>query len=94
VRAFEPWPGAFFEWEGRRLIVRQALAVDVSPETVGRISLVQGLPALGTAEGSLLLEVIQPAGRNPMPGEAFVRGARGFIGAMIAPPAETQPGPD
>jgi methionyl-tRNA formyltransferase len=94
VRAFEPWPGAFFEWEGRRLIVREALAVDASPEAVGRISLVQGIPALGTAEGSLLLEIIQPAGRNPTPGEAFVRGARGFVGAMIAPPAETQPGPD
>jgi methionyl-tRNA formyltransferase len=86
VRAFEPWPGAFFDWEGRRLIVRQALAVGVRPEAAGRIGLVRGLPALGTAEGSLLLEVIQPAGRNPMPGEAFVRGARRFIGAMIAPP--------
>jgi len=93
VRAFEPWPGAFFEWDNRRLIVREGLAVDARPEAVGRISLVDGLPALGTAEGSLLLEIIQPAGRNPMSGEAFVRGARRFIGAMMAPPAETQPGP-
>ncbi len=91
VRAFEPWPGAFFEWDNRRLIVREALAVDARPEAVGRISLVDGLPALGTAEGSLLLEVIQPAGRNPMPGEAFVRGARGFVGSTIALPAEAQP---
>ena len=76
VQAFNPWPGAFFEWEGGLLKVRRArVSADKSPGSGMRL-IVEGRPAVGTSEGILILEEVQPAGKNPMPGKAFLAGAR------------------
>ena len=37
---------------------------------------IEGRPALGTGEGILILEEVQPAGKKSMPGRAFLTGAR------------------
>jgi methionyl-tRNA formyltransferase len=36
----------------------------------------QGLPAVGTLKGILVLDEVQPPGRKSMPGKAFLTGAR------------------
>jgi len=36
---------------------------------------------VGTAEGLLVLDEVQPAGKKAMPGEVFLRGARGWASA-------------
>ena len=89
VRALLPWPGAFALWpdpatgETRQLKVLRAA---VLPRAVGPASAVvstpQG-PAVGTADGALVLLEVQPPGKRPMPGADFARGARGFIGARL-----------
>lgn len=83
IRAFEPWPGSFFKWNGKRIVVRKANVFEVSETTPGIVTDFHGLPAVGTKEGLLVLDEVQPAGRKRMRGDAFIRGAPRFIGSMI-----------
>ncbi len=79
VRAYQPWPGSFFETHDGRVIVWKSRITpgDAPP---GRI--VAG-PALATAEGLLELVEVQPAGGRRMSGEEFVRGHPGLIGSIV-----------
>jgi methionyl-tRNA formyltransferase len=78
VRAFYPWPGAYTLWKGEILKIHRAHALLPSPieVTPAQPAIVEGLPAFGASDGLLVIEELQPAGKKPMPGEAFLRGAR------------------
>ncbi|MCX7608751.1 MAG: methionyl-tRNA formyltransferase [Anaerolineales bacterium] len=76
VRAMNPWPGAYFEWRGAPLKVLRARVGEAKSPGAGRRLTVEGRPALGCGEGILILEEVQPAGKRPMPGKAFLAGAR------------------
>ncbi|NOY99105.1 MAG: methionyl-tRNA formyltransferase [Chloroflexi bacterium] len=78
VRAFNPWPGTFFEWNGALLKVHRASVGEGKSPGVGSRIVVAGRPAVGAGEGILILEVVQPAGKKPMPGKAFLSGARNW----------------
>jgi len=78
VRAFNPWPGAFTLWKDRPLKIHRAHAAPLASPGAGVRLIVEGLPAIGTGEGVLVLDEVQPAGKKPMPGEVFLRGARGW----------------
>ncbi|MCW5878321.1 MAG: methionyl-tRNA formyltransferase [Anaerolineales bacterium] len=73
VRAFQPWPGAYLPWAGGALKVQRA-RVAVGAGTPGARLVHQRLPALGTADGLLLLEEVHPPGKKPMSGADFLRG--------------------
>jgi methionyl-tRNA formyltransferase len=77
VRAYQPWPGSFIELDGARLKVWSAGvlggAVRVEP---GAIVPAEGTIAMGTVEGSLRLDEVQPAGRRRMSGADYRRGRR------------------
>jgi methionyl-tRNA formyltransferase len=76
VRAMNPWPGAYFDWNGAPLkVLRAHLHGGKSPGAGHRLN-VEGNPALGTSEGILILETVQPAGKKSMSGRAFLAGAR------------------
>jgi methionyl-tRNA formyltransferase len=96
VRAFEPWPGSYLEWNGRRLAIKKAHPLPGESPEIGRVQMVVGFPAIGTAEGLLVLDSIQPAGRTEVAGDAFLRGARDFVGALLPSlghhPSEEPPG--
>ncbi|MFZ6029651.1 MAG: methionyl-tRNA formyltransferase [Chloroflexota bacterium] len=79
VRAFQPWPGTFFFWQDQPLKVLRARAVAEEIATPGRRVLYQGLPAVGAADGLLVLDEVQPAGKKVMPGKVFLQGARGWL---------------
>ncbi len=83
VRAFNPWPGTFFTFAGQRLRVlrAQALPWPEAPLPPGERLVWRKLPAVAAADGLLLLEEVQPAGKKPMSGRAFLAGARGWIGS-------------
>lgn len=85
VRAFDPWPGAFLYWGRRRLLIRKASRRPTDALAPGEAGIVQGCPAVGTGDGVLLLEVLQPEGRAPMRGPDFLRGAPGFVSARLTP---------
>jgi methionyl-tRNA formyltransferase len=77
VRAFNPWPGAYFVWEGNPLKVHQA-SIGVGKMREGERGIYLGLPAVGTSGSLLVLEEVQPAGKKRMSGKAFLAGARNW----------------
>lgn len=80
VRAFDPWPGAYFIWNGNVLKVRKAHAETLEAENAaaGQRLIVHGLAAVGTGTGALVLDEVQPAGKKPMSSVAFLAGGRGW----------------
>jgi methionyl-tRNA formyltransferase len=80
VRAFQPWPGTFFEWEGNPFKVLKAHVQPDSSVLVGLKSTFGGYPCIGTGDGWLVLDEVQLAGKKPMKGDIFLRGARQWIG--------------
>lgn len=76
VRALSPWPGAYTHWKGKLLKVHRAHAVDAPAGEPGRPVLRNGLPAFSTAQGLLVLDQVQLAGKKAMPGQTFLQGAQ------------------
>jgi methionyl-tRNA formyltransferase len=88
VRAFDPWPGTFLEWEGHRLAVLHAGIADIPGIPMGAITRSGVFPAIGTPRGQLILKLVQPAGRQPVPGDAYLRGTPAFANARLVPGAD------
>jgi methionyl-tRNA formyltransferase len=76
VRAFNPWPGAYTFWQGGQLKVHRARALENIDSSPMHRLIFDRLPAVGTSQGILILDEVQPAGKKPMPGADFLRGAR------------------
>ncbi|MEK6271080.1 MAG: methionyl-tRNA formyltransferase [Actinomycetota bacterium] len=74
VRALNPHVGAYLELDtGGRLGVRAASAQD-GALTPGQLAADGRALLLGCGEGVLRLDVVQPAGKRPMPADAYLRG--------------------
>jgi methionyl-tRNA formyltransferase len=85
IRAFNPWPGTFTFWKGRRLKVIEASLLpdwegDASPGTV--LDVEDGA-AVATGEGALRLEEIQLAGKRAMAIRPFLQGRQDFVGSQL-----------
>ena len=78
VRAFNPWPGAFMDFDEAPLKIHRARveAVNALP---GQRLVHQGQPAVGARGGILILEEVQPAGKKSMSGKSFLAGARTWV---------------
>ncbi len=76
VRAFNPWPGTFFQWSDAPLKIHVAHPVEKTSPGIGKKTIHKQFPAVGTSEGILVLDQIQPAGKKSMPGDVFLRGAK------------------
>ena len=84
VRAFRPWPGAFIEAKGLRLVVHDcAVAGSMAGDVPGRVVAQEDGIALTTSDGRLVLETVQPAGGRSMSGAAFRRGRPSIVGAIV-----------
>lgn len=75
VRAFNPWPGAFMDFDGVLLKVHRA-RVENGNAAEGQRLIIQDQPAVGARGGILVLEEVQPAGKKSMSGKSFLAGAR------------------
>ncbi len=79
VRAMNPWPGAWFEYNGQPLKVLKARA-DIlftsMMQAPGARIVTGNQPVVATSRGFLFLEEVQPPGKKPMDGKAFLAGAR------------------
>jgi methionyl-tRNA formyltransferase len=78
VRAMDPWPGAWFEWNGNVLKVGRAFVSEAKGPVPGSRFIVAGRPAVMTANGALVLDEVQPAGKKMMPGKSFLAGAKNW----------------
>jgi methionyl-tRNA formyltransferase len=78
VRAFNPWPGAFTYWDNHILKIHRAHVADLPSQSTGRKIIYQALPAITTANGLLVLDELQLAGRTVQTGKVFLQGARNW----------------
>jgi methionyl-tRNA formyltransferase len=72
VRAFNPWPGAWFEAGGERIKLLAADPVEAAGEP-GEVLPDKGL-TIACGEHALAAVLVQRAGRAPVAGPEFVRG--------------------
>lgn len=83
VRALNPWPGAFMEFDGAMLKIHRARVgqiVNLSHYEVGQRLTQANQPAVGARGGVLILDEVQPAGKKSMSGKSFLSGARNWVG--------------
>ena len=78
VRAFNPWLGAFMDFEGALLKIHRA-HVGGAVASVGQRLVYQEQPAVGARGGLLILDEVQPAGKKSMSGKSFLAGARHWL---------------
>jgi methionyl-tRNA formyltransferase len=78
IRAFHPWPGTFMFWNNSQLKIHKAHVVESSSTETGKHVVVDGLPAIGTKDGLIVFDELQPAGKKSMPGKAFLAGGRAW----------------
>ena len=78
VRAFNPWPGAFMDFEGTMLKVHRA-HVDEGNVPAGKRLVWRDQPAVGAGGGIFVLDEVQPPGKKSMSGKAFSSGARNWV---------------
>ncbi len=77
IRALNPWPGTWAEWNGKRIKIHAAhpaeriVTHDVSP---GDFSDGEGVLYINCEDGPLAIDLIQPEGKKIMSGEEFIRG--------------------
>jgi len=89
VRAFQPWPGCYTRWRGRRLEIFEALPLpEKSTLEAGQVvaPTIEGSKAafgVCTADGILGVCQVQLEGKRAMSAAEFLRGQREFIGATL-----------
>jgi len=87
VRAFQPWPGAYTSWDGRRLEIIEAIALPAEGKhREGEVvALSREGAAFGVSTGHGILGVIkvQLQGKRVMPATDFLRGQRRLTGAVL-----------
>jgi methionyl-tRNA formyltransferase len=80
ARAFNPWPGAFMDFDGTLLKVHRAHAIaEAENAEIGQKLIYQGQPAVSAGGGLLVLDEVQPAGKKTMSGKSFLAGARNWV---------------
>lgn len=78
VRAFDPWPGAYTFCNNGMLKIHRTHISEGLLAPPGKRIIRENLPAYTTGLGILVIDNLQPAGKNPMDGKTFLRGARGW----------------
>ena len=91
IRAFDPFPGACFEWQGQALKCWRARVVDGAgaPGTVLRVE--AGEPVVACGHGALQLTVLQRPGGRRQPARECLQNAPLAAGdALARPPAPSR----
>jgi methionyl-tRNA formyltransferase len=85
VRAYDPWPGAYTYWRGKRLKILRVRPVTAgtTDEEPGRVINLDDGVAVVAGTDALLLEEIQLAGKKALAAQEFIRGQRNFIGSVL-----------
>ena len=80
VRAYEPWPTSYFLWDDLRIVVRKAhVSMQKASLTPGQTTAIDDFPGVVTSDGTLVLDIVQPAGKRALGGADFLRGAPTFL---------------
>jgi methionyl-tRNA formyltransferase len=79
IRAFNPWPICYINWENIQLRV---FAAEVSKEKnleQGKRGIKDKYPCIGTLTNDLILKEVQPPGKKRIDGKSFLNGARNWV---------------
>ena len=76
TRAFNPWPTAFFDWDGTIVKVYSTKVMPSSNLNPGERGRLEKYPIVGTVSKDLMLLEIQLPGKNRVDGKVFLNGAR------------------
>ena len=82
TRAYDPWPGAYTWWQGRKLDMLEARAAPGSAPP-GAVATHGDGPAVGTRDGLLLPLRVKLEGKAAVGAAEFLRGHRDFAGARL-----------
>lgn len=76
VRAMNPEPVAWFEFEAHPVRVLESAISDIPGLSEGVAVLSEGELVVGSSDRAVILRIVQPAGKKPMPGADWFRGLR------------------
>ena len=76
IRAMQPWPTAFFDWDGKNVKVFSAEILDCQTLTIGERGKIRKHPCVGTKTNDLMLLELQMPGKKLVTGKVFLNGAR------------------
>jgi len=82
IRAYNPWPICFYEWDSERLRIYGA---EISSETSlkpNQRGVINKYPCVGTSTEPLILKTVQPPGKARMDGRSFLNGAKNWLNAQ------------
>jgi methionyl-tRNA formyltransferase len=85
IRAFTPWPGAYFEYAGERFKVLAVLPSSKGGRDPGHV--LDDCLTVACGSGALRILEVQRAGRAPMTTDALLRGFAMPAGTRLACPA-------
>lgn len=83
VRAMNPWPGAWFEWDRNLLKVMRVSISEEKSLGIGSRFTVEGRGAVMCADGAIVLEEVQPAGKKVMSGKSFLLGVKNWNSTVV-----------
>jgi methionyl-tRNA formyltransferase len=78
VRAFSPWPVAYFIHEKQPVRVFKVQEANSSNLKQGQLGKANGYPAIGTTQGDLVILELQLPGKKKVSGVDFLHGARNW----------------
>ncbi len=86
VRAFDPWPGTFTNWNRQVLKILTGKIVEGPTTVPGKvIRMADGTVAIATGNGLYAPQKVQMAGRPAASMTDFVNGHQSFIGSVLEP---------
>lgn len=84
IRGFDPWPGSYTSFRGKRLHIRWASPVDNVSENPGEIGVSGESLVIGCGNDSgLTIEKVQLEGKNFINADEFTRGYRPISGEKV-----------
>jgi methionyl-tRNA formyltransferase len=87
IRAFDPWPGTYTLWQGKRIKILKGRAVSMPKEHTsldpGVIIPVEQEFGVVTLNGVLVVEHLQLEGKNSMAAKDFLLGHKDFLASRL-----------
>ncbi len=81
IRALNPWPGTFLQWNEKSLKILEAEIIQSSPQEIGKRKIHQKYPAIDCVGGTLVLKKVKAPGKNVVSGKDFLNGTRDWVGS-------------
>jgi methionyl-tRNA formyltransferase len=79
IRAFNPWPGTFLQWDEKLLKILEVEIMQQPSQEIGKRGTNQKFPTVSCVGGTLVLKKVQVPGKNVVSGKDFLNGVRNWV---------------